>query len=251
MIGLDIKRVEDLCKEVKAPTNETMAKGIEKVLKSLDIAQEAMESLDYINTEHFQIVPLKHTSCFQYDYVRACVNTGSSEGIYVDVDLETEGPGDECRKCHLMTLKTLGTSFECYAQMGLLSGLITVIGEYYLLVNDDLIASAEIAEPVKAAYSVWRPRIGRIFLTDREAEECYKAVNKRYNLLDLDQVLDELLGKADPKYRILRKADREELLERAEARYAAVGRRCDPEKEAHEMERILMDEAELMLKRAG
>lgn len=88
--------------------------------------QEISEMLDY---------SLPHDETWQVlyeDMVEAIVNTGSSEGIYIDVYLCQK---EKHRK--VMVFKTLDDSMDAYIKMGMLSGILTAAIENYQYQNEE------------------------------------------------------------------------------------------------------------------
>lgn len=73
----------------------------------------------------------------EYDLVRAIVETGGSEGIYIDCYLEISGYGrrEGKSRIHLGTIKTLDEGLDAYMKMGKIAGAFTCIGEMYLWKN--------------------------------------------------------------------------------------------------------------------
>lgn len=66
------------------------------------------------------------------DTVEAIVNTGGSEGIYIDVYLRH----NDKKRC-IMVFKTLDDSMDAYMKMGMLAGILTIAIENYQCFNDE------------------------------------------------------------------------------------------------------------------
>lgn len=119
--------------EKKTVKSYDLVLSLEGVVKSL--YSELYNCLDYFlyNVDGFDLVP-------EHYGIRAIVNTGSSEGIYVDVDLVAYDPVKrEHQYQNIATLKTLYDDLDAYETMGRLSGILTKAGEDFLWYNIDAI----------------------------------------------------------------------------------------------------------------
>ena len=142
MLGQDLEAVRDILTDSVKPTTQTMGEKVAKALENLPEAQEALKGIDYMNPERFHVYPIYHKDVSDYEEVVVFINTGGSEGIYVDAYLLCH-KGSATAKEHFLTVKTLGTAFADYAAMGALAGLVTILAEDYLWINDALIDRTE------------------------------------------------------------------------------------------------------------
>lgn len=67
--------------------------------------------------------------------VKAIAAPGGSEGIYVDVWLNTWKDDNQDIRVPLFTFKTLEENFEAYAAMGALAGAVTYTTEFFFMLN--------------------------------------------------------------------------------------------------------------------
>lgn len=102
---------------------------LEKACKSLDYALP--ESLGRDNNWQIISPNISIDDCS----VDVFVNTGSSEGMYLDCYLVTE----DNEKKSFATLKTLDEGLEAHMNMGQLAGAIMYLGDWYLCANCRLI----------------------------------------------------------------------------------------------------------------
>lgn len=125
----------------KRPTNVSMGETVKKVVEALEWLKEDLAILDYWLVKDYHPMMLSENpkkNCFMD--VQAIVNTGGSEGIYVDVAVRQRIYEDgSLNYISLGTLKTLEDSLEAYASMGRLAGVITAVAEKYWLINGDVI----------------------------------------------------------------------------------------------------------------
>ena len=132
----------------KKPTNVDMGNKIKEVLYSLDWLGNDLQILDYVlaaERDCQELTEVEGVDCFVD--IQAIVNTGGSEGIYIDVVLRRKYLRDS-RAMDLipvMTLKTLDESLEAYASMGKLSGVITALGEWFVYANWKLIEREKVS----------------------------------------------------------------------------------------------------------
>lgn len=88
---------------------------------------EAVAILDYSKLSWGQ-----DNSVFsEEDQIFCIVNTGGSEGVYVDCILKDR----EGNKRNLATYKTLVCGLDAYIKMGMIAGAFTKLAEEYMLVN--------------------------------------------------------------------------------------------------------------------
>ena len=71
---------------------------------------------------------------YRFDIVPT-IMFGSSEGVYVDVYLEGEFDGSDCRRTSIATFKTLDTSLDACRKMGELCGILMYHGSRYINQN--------------------------------------------------------------------------------------------------------------------
>ena len=143
------KEMRAMLSETKRPTNTVMGEKIEKAIRELpetEFLKEDLEILDYWLVEDYDKAEIvEHKKQDYFMDLRAIVNTGGSEGIYVDVILRRGYYNDrgKIETIPLMTLKTLREDLEAYGIMGRIAGAITAIGEVYLFINWSVIEEPE------------------------------------------------------------------------------------------------------------
>lgn len=121
-------------------TAADMFRDIEKWLKE-NLAEETADIfriLDYA-------VPDDKSPLLQDDYypeIIALVNTGGSEGIYIDFYYML-GEGKNRQRFRIGTFKTLEEGITAYGLMGQLSGYLTVAGERYIALNHKYITTID------------------------------------------------------------------------------------------------------------
>ena len=107
---------------------------------------EASYILDYISPETLD----RRTLCsYQFD-VRAVVNRGGSEGVYLDIWLDGECDTSGNHKVAIGTLKTLKEGLGAYTILGRLAGTFVYYAERFINSNLSLFMSEdELAENKK------------------------------------------------------------------------------------------------------
>lgn len=127
------RKLKHTFKEKEHPlTAADMFRDIENWLKE-NLAQETadiFEILDYALPDNKS--PLLQDE--YYPYIVALVNTGGSEGIYIDFYYML-GEGKNLQKFRIGTFKTLEEGIGAYGMMGQLSGYLTFAGEHYIALN--------------------------------------------------------------------------------------------------------------------
>ena len=110
-------------------------------LSSMEELASSISCIDYALADDSSLTSLSA----EYDLVRAIVETGGSEGIYIDCCLDISGYGGRGKRplIHLGTIKTLDENLDAYMKMGNIAGAFTCIGEMYLRKNCERIEEAE------------------------------------------------------------------------------------------------------------
>ena len=112
-------------------TTEDMFQKVWQLIKKLPELKKVVKIIDYaISDGYKECVCSVVGTC----NVFAVVNTGGSEGIYINYYLEKNDPEDT-RVLWLGTIKTLEEDMDAYIKMGMLSGALTKIGELFLFYN--------------------------------------------------------------------------------------------------------------------
>ena len=129
----------------KRPTNTVMGNSVKKVVEIIPWLKDDLAILDYWIVDDLHPVEIvEHLNKDRFMDVQAIVNTGGSEGIYVDVFVRQDIYGsDQINRVDLMTLKSLDESLEAYASMGKIAGVITAVAETFLLINWKMIEEKE------------------------------------------------------------------------------------------------------------
>ena len=118
--------------EKKSVNAETMFNTVNAHLEMLPELANAFKILDYsIAERHSTALERAIKEKKELWKVEAVVNTGGSEGVYVDCNVLLYPEG----KCRLGTYKTLEEDTPAYIQMGMIAGAFTTIAEKYLWVN--------------------------------------------------------------------------------------------------------------------
>lgn len=126
------KFMEDLKvkNEKQVITNTVMFDTVWSVIEKIDELKEVIDILDYHIAEKYAVTYVMNDM-----EVVALVNTGGSEGIYIDVYLTHHERVGE--KIKLGTIKTLREDLEAYMLMGKLAGALTIVSENFLNYNYD------------------------------------------------------------------------------------------------------------------
>jgi hypothetical protein len=116
-------------------TVEQVFDKITAVMKELPTMKEAVECLDYALGEDYDFQAVKPRTAEQWEDLYTCqaiVSTGGSEGIYVDVWIQTDHPA---KRIPFGTYKTLREDFGGYLLMGQIAGGFTKLFEEWLWAN--------------------------------------------------------------------------------------------------------------------
>lgn len=119
-------------------TNETMGRKILEALRTTEEFQELDKILDYANVARWDIEEL-HYQVVWNSQIIAVVNTGGSEGIYIDWFLKCKN----YETIQIGTLKTLQEGFDGYRKMGEICGMLVMATEAFIYENDDLFLKEE------------------------------------------------------------------------------------------------------------
>lgn len=111
-------------------TAEVMFAKVWNYVSGLPVLKEAVELLDYAIPCSRSVGTLLQ-ECDSLD-VEAEVNTGGSEGVYVDFYLR-HSTGK--RTIAIGTLKTLDEDMDAYIKMGMIAGALIHTGEQFLFYN--------------------------------------------------------------------------------------------------------------------
>ena len=133
------KEGKDMLLVSERPTNVSMGESIKKSVEKIEWLKDDLSILDYWNIGGWrQVEIIKNKDC-NMD-IQAIVNTGGSEGIYIDVAVRQHIYEDgSIQRIPLMTLKTLEESLKAYGAMGRIAGVITAVAETFLSVNWNVI----------------------------------------------------------------------------------------------------------------
>ena len=109
---------------------------ITEVMKSLPAMKDAMSCLDYALGEDYGSWAKQPHTAEEWEEVYQCygkVNTGGSEGVYIDVYCHENWK--EISRTSFGTFKTLRDDFEAYLLMGQISGAFTALFEEWQWAN--------------------------------------------------------------------------------------------------------------------
>lgn len=113
-------------------TVQSLFDTILKELSEQTVYSDAAEILDYnlCASDNLDLSQIENIWDYQ---VVALLNTGGSEGIYVDLFLKPARSGEE--KIDIGTWKTLDEGPAGYAKMGVIAGLLTYATEVWMYRN--------------------------------------------------------------------------------------------------------------------
>ena len=120
---------------------------IVSVMKQLPEMEAAMSCLDYALGEDYGEWASKPYTADEWEQVYSCygkVNTGGSEGVYIDVYCHRNWK--EANRVPFGTFKTLREDFESYILMGQISGAFTKLFEEWQWANRVEVWNAESGE---------------------------------------------------------------------------------------------------------
>lgn len=127
-VSIDMKKALTL-DQIDNVTTEDMFRVVWQFVSCMSELKEEVESLDYAIAGSG--AKPKLCDIAELDVV-ALVNTGGSEGVYIDWYLYDR---KENQRHKVGTLKTLEEGMEAYIKMGKLSGILTWASEYFLCCN--------------------------------------------------------------------------------------------------------------------
>ena len=121
-------KMEDV--DITSITSETMFSKVWNYVSNLPELKEAVSILDYaIPCSRSVKILLQECETFA---VEAQVNTGGSEGVYIDFFIRHS---IEKRNTAIGTLKTLHEGMDAYIKMGMIAGALIHSSEQFLYYN--------------------------------------------------------------------------------------------------------------------
>lgn len=152
-------------------STEAIFGRIEKVLREQPQLEEALGILDYVLCGSRDIP----AQVWDNSYPLAIVNTGASEGIYIDVAMQPHD-GDGSKTYDVATFKTLREDFEAYCLMGQIAGAVTRLIECWQCINWPLLEAASKQDGRMITIGIKEPGQNWVHRTVPDVLSSYQAI---------------------------------------------------------------------------
>ncbi|MBR2401402.1 MAG: hypothetical protein IKB01_01345 [Lachnospiraceae bacterium] len=108
-------------------TTKDLFEKVWMYVSNLEQLKTVIPKLDYAIHSSYNISIIPPDAIF-----KAVVNTGGSEGTYIDLKLLSNGNSYYCG-----TIKTLEDDMDAYIYMGMIVGALTLTADSYLCINNE------------------------------------------------------------------------------------------------------------------